>query len=396
MEYTAKINHNAYKPETRVISDKPSVKVGQWWQWNAKAKESHGFRKKYKFCITEIDGIFVICKYEDGFVKSSFVSSISNHATLILDPDWPIEIGDRFQAERKIWRGNGPWIAETVIWEVDNINGDSALLKNESGEYNEEWVVSIKDLRQMRRLPRVEKDDKEFRKEFSARFKAAVEEVLTWPEWKKQKPIITAEDYSNPSMIGKHHIADASEKVPEDNQQCQKTINELFDKHPKHFIDNHVANGEGGYYDPEPAMRWVNDHYEDYVAKGKRIAELEAERDAARNEYTNAKENLDLLFSQICEMCESLGANRKETPCDSWTLNELICKMIKERDAALARVKELEEEEKLHDWLTEKQGKRIEEFEKWAKDVKLSIIKLNRTILTDPATTPTTGSEETK
>jgi len=144
--YNAHINQNAYNPETRVIEKAQEVKVGQWWEW-----ESCGV------CF------FVESKRDDGFFKCT-ESNVSYYRTpdliqdlarLIMCPSWPIEVGDRFEAERHFQSNGQEWKTETVVCRVIYIdNNSTALVESESDYYNEEDILTLESLGKMRRLPR--------------------------------------------------------------------------------------------------------------------------------------------------------------------------------------------------------------------------------------------------
>jgi len=183
--YNAHINQNAYNPETRVIEKAQEVKVGQWWKWKEGYVTRYGTNDP--FLITEIGG-YAYYKYQNGRETLNTWQTIAKNARLIMCPSWPIEVGDRFEAERHFQSNGQEWKTETVVCRVIYIdNNSTALVESESDYYNEEDILTLESLGKMRRLPRQDK-----------------------PKGKRSDPNhVSQSDYHT----GNDHVRDATEKV---------------------------------------------------------------------------------------------------------------------------------------------------------------------------------------
>ena len=131
-------------------NDAPEVKVGQWWRWNEGETPFCGNPSHRNYEILgygcPCDGLeYLRVKYTDALVSQWPESQVKRDATLILDPDDPIVVGDRFEAEE----GN---VFQTDVREVSD---STKWVCYEDGNTLDVFTITLHELRAMRRLPNV-------------------------------------------------------------------------------------------------------------------------------------------------------------------------------------------------------------------------------------------------
>lgn len=150
------------EPASQVAADiarttpAPEVRPKQWYKWKpeyiAEKEIDQAEPMRYEFEIIQpykIDhgkqGWDI--NYGNGEESNWSQELIINNATLILDPDWPVEVGDRFEA-------GGTY---NHIWKVVGLSNDGSGCRiiNLANTLTSDHWTSFKDLRAMRRLPNV-------------------------------------------------------------------------------------------------------------------------------------------------------------------------------------------------------------------------------------------------
>lgn len=71
-------------PDASKKNDAPEVKAGQWWRWPTGVI--------FELILVEDDFVEILLPGASKSLKYGH-EDIKDHATLILDPDWPIEVG---------------------------------------------------------------------------------------------------------------------------------------------------------------------------------------------------------------------------------------------------------------------------------------------------------------